>query len=53
MPPELDGELDVERTADAQNALVVDMDNHVHVQLVPYPAVAHIRVGRMEFLHFF
>lgn len=53
LPSELDGRLDVERTADAQNALVADMDIMVPVQLVAYPAVAHIRVDLMDLLDLF
>ena len=51
MPSELDGGLDVERTVDAQDAFVVNVDVMASVQLIPYPAVAHIRVGFMNFLH--
>ena len=51
MPPELDGGLDMERTADAQDTLVVDSDAMMPVQFIPHPAVSHIRVNLMNFLH--
>lgn len=51
MPFELDGGLDVERTVDTQDAFVVDVDVMAPAQLIPYPTVAHIRVGFMDFLH--
>ena len=51
MPSELNGRLDVERTIDAQDVFVVDVDVMVPVQLVTYPAIAHIRVSFMDFLH--
>ena len=51
MSSEFDGGLDAERTIDAQDAFVVDVDVMAPIQLVPYPAVAHIRVGLMDFLH--
>ena len=53
MPPEFDGRLDMERTADAQDTLVVDSDTMMPVQFVPYPAVAHIGVNLVDFLHLF
>ena len=53
MPPEFNGGLDIERTADAQDTFVVDMDVMIPEKLVPYPAVAHIGVKLVNFLHLF
>ena len=53
MPSELDGGLDVEYTVDAQDSFIIDVDIMVPVQLIPYPAISHIRVGIMDFLHLF
>ncbi len=48
---ELDGRLDAYRTTDTKDAFVIDMNIMPPIQLVAYPAVAHIRISFMNFLH--
>jgi hypothetical protein len=50
VPPELDGGLNLKDAVDAQDALVADVNIMTSVQLVSYPAVAHVRVSFMDFL---
>jgi hypothetical protein len=50
VPPKLDGGLNLKDAVDAQDALVVYVNIMTSVQLVPYPAVAHVRVSFMDLL---
>jgi len=46
----LDGRFDILGPADTQHPLIIDMNALIMAQLVVYPAVAHIRVLRVDLL---
>ncbi len=46
----LDGRFDIPGPADTQHPLIIDIDALIMAQLVVYPAVAHIRVLRVNLL---